>query len=565
MKKINKNLTMTALVVFFVLGFVGPVAAFAAGPAPVDLLTAGNFVILSKTGVTNTGSHTSAIIGNMGSSPITAAAMNGVFCSEINGLIYGVDAAYTGSGATTCFAGNPGVPAVVPPDANKTLVDNAVLDMGTAYTDAAGRTLPDGTELYAGNLGGQTFAPGLYKWSTNVTIPTNVTLSGGPNDVWIFQIAGDLSIASGGSVPAGVKVVLTGGARASNVFWQVGGLTGATLGTYSTFNGNILSAKQVIIQTGAVLNGRALAQTQVTLDAGVVTVPTIPAIVAAQPAAATSGGYVRYIPLIGLLTVPNPLALTTGPGSVTYNYTVWNVAAIQPITGVSLTDDKCSPVTYVSGDLNNDGRLDPTEKWKYSCTTNLSKTTTNTSVATGHSNDGFNEVTVATEITTVVVSSTPSVPATAVVAPLINVVKVPSRLTPLPAGGGNVMYTYAVTNPGLVSMSNVTLTDDKCSTVSGPYGDANNNKLLDPGETWTYACGMYISASTRNIATAKGTANGLNAVGYAFSTVLVMAPGLPNTGLPPDGNSILWGALLLGGLIAIIFASRALVLKRHEN
>jgi hypothetical protein len=264
MKIFNKNSIVTALAVAFVFGLAGPMLALAAGPAAVNLGTAGNFVLLSKTGITDTGSHTSSIIGNIGSSPITAAAMNDVFCSEMAGTMYGVDAAYTGSGVTTCFAGNP-------PLSNKTLADNAVLDMQTAYADAAGRANPTATELGAGNIGGMTLAPGLYKWSTDVTIPTNVTLSGGSNDVWIFQIAGNLNIASSGSVPAGVKVVLSGGAQASNVFWQVGGVTGATLGTYSTFNGNILSAKQIIIQTGAVLNGRALAQTQITLDADTVT------------------------------------------------------------------------------------------------------------------------------------------------------------------------------------------------------------------------------------------------------------------------------------------------------
>jgi len=263
---------------------LSPGAAFAAGPAAVNLLSLTNFAIVSETGITNTGSHTSSITGNIGSSPITAAAMNNVFCSEITGTIYGVDAAYVGSGNQTCFAGNP-------PLANKTLIDNAVLDVGTAYGDAAGRTIPDGTELYAGNLGGQTFAPGLYKWSTDVSIPSNVTLSGGANDVWIFQIAGNLSIASGASVPAGIKVLLVGGAQASNIFWQVGGNTGATLGTYSTFNGTILSSKQVIAQTGAVLNGRALAQTQVTLDASTVSVPVVAApVVTPSVVQATSVG-----------------------------------------------------------------------------------------------------------------------------------------------------------------------------------------------------------------------------------------------------------------------------------
>ena len=141
--------------------------------------------------------------------------------------------------------------------------------METAYTNAAGR--PAGvTELGAGNIGGLTIKQGVYKWSSDVIIPTNVTLSGGKNDVWIFQIAGTLDIASGGSVPSGVKVILKGGAQAKNIFWQVAGAT--TLGTYSTFNGTILGKTLIAMQSGAVLNGRALAQTAVTLDANVVTI-----------------------------------------------------------------------------------------------------------------------------------------------------------------------------------------------------------------------------------------------------------------------------------------------------
>jgi len=134
--------------------------------------------------------------------------------------------------------------------------------MQTAYTDAAGRTLPNFTELGAGNIGGLTLRPGLYKWSSAVTIPTNVTLSGGENDVWIFQIAQTLGISSG------KQVILSGGAKAKNIFWQVAGVT--TLGTTSRFNGNILSQTAIVLQTGARLNGRALAQTAVTLDANTV-------------------------------------------------------------------------------------------------------------------------------------------------------------------------------------------------------------------------------------------------------------------------------------------------------
>jgi hypothetical protein len=239
----------------------GGVGGLGVGPAPVNLGstggTANNFVILSETAVTDTGSHLSVVTGNIGLSPATAASI-GVFCSEMTGIIYGVDATYVGSGTVTCFAGNP-------PLANKTLVDTAVADMGTAYTDAAGRTLPTATELGAGDITSMTIAPGLYKWGTGVLISAaGVTLSGGANDTWIFQMAGDLTVANG------AIVTLAGGAEAKNIVWQVGGPTGATLGTTSNVKGTILSAKQIILQTGATLHGRALAQTQVTLDAATV-------------------------------------------------------------------------------------------------------------------------------------------------------------------------------------------------------------------------------------------------------------------------------------------------------
>ena len=141
----------------------------------------------------------------------------------------------------------------------------AISDMQTAFVNAAGRTLPAATELGAGNIGGMTLAPGLYKWSNGLNIPTNVTLSGNANDIWIFQIAGNLSVANA------AHVNLSGEAQASNIFWQVGGQ--ATLGTTSIVNGNILSQTLIALNTGATLNGRALAQTAVTLDAATVNKP----------------------------------------------------------------------------------------------------------------------------------------------------------------------------------------------------------------------------------------------------------------------------------------------------
>ena len=206
--------------------------AVASGPHAVDLGTAGDFVILSKTGITNI--PTSAITGNIGTSPITAAALDNVSCAEITGIIYGANAAYTGSGDVSCFAGEA---------ADITLVANAVLDMETAYTNAAGRTLPDFTELYAGDISGRTLAPGLYKWSTGVLVTGGVTLSGGPNDVWIFQVSGDVTLANDSSVN------LTGGAQSENIFWQVGGGAGVILGTNAHIHGVILAERCIFFNS----------------------------------------------------------------------------------------------------------------------------------------------------------------------------------------------------------------------------------------------------------------------------------------------------------------------------
>jgi hypothetical protein len=212
----------------------------------VDLGVAGNFAILSKSGITDV--YKSTITGDVGSSPITGAAIL-VTCSEVTGTIYSVDAA----GPLPCVVNDA------------TRLTTAVGDMQTAYTDAAGRTNPDFLELGAGIIGGQTLTPGLYKWTSTVSIPTDVTISGGPDDVWIFQVAGTLTMSSA------VRITLSGGAQAKNIFWQVAGAV--TFGTTSHFEGNILGATGINLQTGATLNGRMLAQTAVTLQMNTVTRP----------------------------------------------------------------------------------------------------------------------------------------------------------------------------------------------------------------------------------------------------------------------------------------------------
>jgi len=225
----------------------GTTAASAATPAPqaaVDVGTAGSFAVLAKSGITDVPSST--ITGNVGASPITGAAI-GLTCPEVTGTIYTVTAA----GPLPCKVTDP------------SLLTTAVSDMETAYTDAAGRTNPGFVNLGAGQIGGLTLAPGLYKWTTNVGISKDVTLAGGPNDVWIFQISGSLIQASA------TKVIMSGGALAKNVFWQTAG--GVAIGTTAHSEGTILSKTSIAMNTGASTNGRLLAQTAVTLQKNVVT------------------------------------------------------------------------------------------------------------------------------------------------------------------------------------------------------------------------------------------------------------------------------------------------------
>ena len=214
--------------------------------APVKLGSAGTFALLSKTGITDV--YASVITGDVGASPITGAAI-GLTCGEVAGIVYTVDAA----GPLPCSV------------TAATLLTAAVGDMEAAYTDAAGRVLPDFINLGTGEIGGKTLSPGLYKWGTNVSISKDVTLNGGPTDVWIFQISGGIEQASA------TRVNLTGGALAKNVFWQSAGVV--SIGTTAHFEGVVLAKTLVAVKTGATVNGRLLAQTEVTLQKNSVTQP----------------------------------------------------------------------------------------------------------------------------------------------------------------------------------------------------------------------------------------------------------------------------------------------------
>ena len=221
----------------------------------VDLGTAGDFATLTKSGISTTG--ITKITGDIGVSPTAASAITGF------GLIMDTNGQ---SSHTPIVIGKVYASDYAAPTPAK--MTTAVSDMETAFTTANGLTTPaPKVGLHAGDISGQTLTPGLYKWATGVLITNaGVTLSGGPNDTWVFQISQDLTINNS------AKITLLGGAQAKNIFWVVSGK--ATLGSDSDVSGIILSKTLISLNTGAKVNGRLLAQTAVTLNASTLIQPS---------------------------------------------------------------------------------------------------------------------------------------------------------------------------------------------------------------------------------------------------------------------------------------------------
>ena len=222
-----------------------------AAQLPVNLNSAGTFTVLGASTVTSTGP--TVVNGNLGVSP--GSAVTGF----PPGIVVG--------GALHVADGPAGT---------------AQSDLTAAYIDAAGRTTP---AIVAGDLGGLTLAPGLYKSTSSLGITGVLTLDGqgNSNSVFIFQVGTALTTATSS------QVALIGGAQAANIFWQIG--SSATLGTYSIFNGTIMAQASVTIATGAALTGRALARTgAVTLDSTTAGNPGPPVTNAPPPTLAAAQG-----------------------------------------------------------------------------------------------------------------------------------------------------------------------------------------------------------------------------------------------------------------------------------
>ncbi|PIR77294.1 MAG: hypothetical protein COU30_03260, partial [Candidatus Magasanikbacteria bacterium CG10_big_fil_rev_8_21_14_0_10_38_6] len=307
----------------------------------------------------------------------------------------------------------------------------------------------------------------------------------------------------------------------------------------------------------AAIGGDCAADGTITLALGDVKTCTItndditPVVVPPISSGGGGGSYYVFIPpLIDVVKVPSPLALPDGPGIVKYTYTLRNIGTI-PVTNITMVGDTCSPLTLISGDTNDDARLDVNETWIYTCSTTLTETHTNIITATGWANG----------ISTTDIANATVIVGLPVVPPLIHVTKVPNPLL-LSSEGGMVTYTNKVTNPGTVALSNVYLTDDKCGPVNYISGDTNSNSKLDTTETWTYTCSSTLTKTTVNTITASGEANGLKARDFAITTVVVNSavpkllnstvPKLPNTGLHPSKNNIPWYIIVPAGIFAIL-------------
>jgi hypothetical protein len=271
-----KDLAGNALATNFVWSFT--TAGTAAGQAPVVLGSATTFAVLGGSTITNTGLST--VNGDLGLSPGTA--VTGFPPGVVNGTTHVADP----------------------------VAAQAQLDLTAAYNDAAGRTT--GAITVAGDLGGQTLIPGLYKSTSTLDITSaDLTLDaqGDANAVFIFQLGSALTTTTGRSV------ILTGGAKAANVFWQVG--SSATLGTNTVFKGNILALASITAASGAVVDGRLLARTAaVTLNANAVGLGSVaPATLVASAQSGTADAAIG-VPNRVSFSSSNPLR--SGPATIRF-------------------------------------------------------------------------------------------------------------------------------------------------------------------------------------------------------------------------------------------------------
>jgi hypothetical protein len=298
------------------LAVAGPVIdtpAQAAGPAPVSLGTAADSAVLGASTVTNTGP--TVLTGDLGLSPGTS--ITGFPPGTVNGAIHQTDA----------------------------IALQAQKDLTIAYDDAAGRT---SNATISADLGGQTLAPGVYTGAPSLNLTGTLTLDGqgDKNAVFIFRAPASTLITASGS-----RVVLIGAAQACNVVWQVG--SSATLGTNSTFRGNVLALQSITVDNGTTVDGRTLARNAaVTLDNNTISKATCSAALGTTTTTVGGGTSATTGPGGGTSATTGPgggTTATTGPGGGTTTTTGRRTTASTGPDGGTPTDTITRPPLAATG------------------------------------------------------------------------------------------------------------------------------------------------------------------------------------------------------------------------
>lgn len=323
MKTMSRVRTILFLAMAVLVITAIPAVALAAVPT-VNLGTTAGFAVLGGTTITNTGPTT--ITGDVGLHP---------------------GSAFVSTGVTLLGASH----------INDAVAIQAKTDLVAAYNDAAGRSV---TAAVPVELGGLTLTSGVYSSGGALGLTGELTLDGqgDPDAVFIFQSTSTLITA------ANSQITLINGARFCRVFWVVP--SSATLGTGTDFVGHIFALTDINVQTGATVEGQLLARNgQVVLDTNVIT-----------------NDICDVARAINITKVASPTSLPAGGGRVTYSYAVTNPGTVE-LSNVSVTDNKVSPVTYVSGDVNTDNVLQPGETWLYTSTAILTASITNIGTAVG--------------------------------------------------------------------------------------------------------------------------------------------------------------------------------------
>jgi uncharacterized repeat protein (TIGR01451 family) len=373
------------------LGLVLPVAALAA--------TSPSF------GSTSTYGVASSTFTNSNTAPQTV----------ING-----DVCYT-TGPTTPPISISGATVTPCPSSVGTDQGSALADMNAQANAVTCTNLGPAPALNAVTIPGYptgTFPPGCYTSDAamSITVNTTVTLSG--SGTYIFR--------SGGALTTGANslVTLANGANACNVFWAPVGATtlgaNASLSSTPTFVGNIFDAAGISVGHFVNLLGRALAfGGTVTTDANTISVPNCSTPPPTPPTPPSTPTPVQ--PVIAITKIPTLLSSNSTGGTVQFDYTVTNPGTVT-MTNITVVDNKCSAVSFVSGDTNVNNMLEVGEAWHYRCTMDVSQTTTNVATASGLAN-GFTATATASAI--VNVNAAPVVTPPVVVLPPAVVPKLP--------------------------------------------------------------------------------------------------------------------------------------------